>query len=228
MICLVQSTITAAAAARVTPISFLLMLLLLTPVAQALAFDLTTTRTTTLRTPPLYNFGPASTRDCVLFSAERPGNPPAKADKIPDHQVIEWIDFMKEQNIHTVIALLDENELLNYEPTGLLTLYQQYGLQCHVQSMNDPRAAQTLFHLLDQAEAAQQRVVTHCTGGIGRCGRVAGAWLMHRYQLTPAQASHETLQCADDCNMIRACDPEQLQQWLLESQQQEEGRLQCE
>lgn len=104
--------------------------------------------------------------------------------------------------------------MVNYEPTGLLTLYRKYGLKCQIQSINDPRAAQALFHLFEQAEAAQQRVVTHCTGGIGRCGRVAGAWLMHRYQLTPEQASQETLQCAQDVGMIRACDPVHLKEWL--------------
>jgi protein tyrosine/serine phosphatase len=171
---------------------------------------------TTTRRSPLYNFGPASQRDTVLFSAERPGNPPGKTDPIPDERVVEWIQFMqeKEQNIHTVVALLDDNELVNYKPTGLLTLYRKYGLKCQVQSMNDPRAAHNLFRLFEQAETAQQRVVTHCTGGIGRCGRVAGAWLMHRYQLTPEQASQETLQCARHVGMIRACDPVQLKQWL--------------
>ena len=171
----------------------------------------------TARRSPMYNFGPASQRDDnVLFSAERPGNPPGKKDPIPDEKVVQWIQFMqqKEQNIHTVVALLDENELINYEPTGLLTLYQKHGLQCKVQSINDPRAAYNLFHLLEQAEAAQQRVVTHCTGGIGRCGRVAGAWLMHRYQLTPEQASQETLQCAQNVGMIRACEPDKLKEWM--------------
>lgn len=192
------------------------LLFLRTITALTLTTDLTTT-------PPThrsrYNFGPASHRDTILFSAERPGNPPGRTDKIPDDQVVEWIQFMQQQNIHTVIALLDANELDNYEPTGLLTLYKKHGLQCQIQPMNHPRAAQTLFSLFEHAEATQQRVVTHCTGGIGRCGRVAGAWLMHRYQLTAVEASQETLQCARDSGMIRACDPGQLQEWLKSQQQ---------
>lgn len=167
---------------------------------------------------PLYNFGPASTRDKVLFTAERPGNNPnEKTAKVPDSAVRDWISYVKGKGISTVVALLDDNELSIYEPTGLMNLYREGGLQAFVQPMGAPSASNKILDLLRNAEASSNTgggVVTHCTGGVGRCGRVAGAWLVHRYNLSPQQASKETLDCAQRHNMHRNCDPDLLEEWL--------------
>jgi protein-tyrosine phosphatase len=160
-----------------------------------------------------HNFGPASSRlDNVLYSAERPGNPPGRDDKVTDEQVIDWIAYVRSHGVTHVIALLDENELANY--SNLPQLYRQAGLQFTRQSMNDSNAAATIFQILSDCENRQERVVTHCTGGIGRCGRVCAGWLCVRYGLTPQVATEETLECARTHNINRAGNADLLVDWL--------------
>jgi len=77
-----------------------------------------------------------------------------------------------------------------------------------------PDARQKIFSILRKADEDGTSVVTHCTGGVGRCGRVAGAWIAHRYNISPQQASDETLACARKHNMNRKCDPDSLEEWL--------------
>lgn len=165
-----------------------------------------------------YNFGPATTiRDgCVLYTAERPGNDPnaSKSDKVSDDKVREWISFIKEQGVSRVVALLDENELEPYEPTGLMSLYKAGGLDCSVQPMREPGAAYNLFKILLEAEKSNTKVVTHCTGGIGRCGRVCAGWLVFRYGLSPTEATEEVLASAKEYHVTRAGDAGALSKWI--------------
>jgi protein-tyrosine phosphatase len=161
-----------------------------------------------------YNFGPASSRDRVLYTAERPGNPQGRNDKVEDAKVMEWIEFIRGHKVSRVLALLDDDELANYEPSGLLNIYKAAGLECLVQPMGRPMAAGRILSWIEDAERCGERVVSHCTGGVGRCGRVAAAWLVHRYSLTPEQATDEVLQQALVSGVNRKGDPALLQEWL--------------
>jgi protein-tyrosine phosphatase len=149
-----------------------------------------------------------------MNTAERPGNPQGRNEKVEDERVLEWIEFMKGHKISRVLALLDDNELENYEPTGLVNLYKAAGIDCLVQPMGDPAAASRILSWIEDAERCRERVVSHCTGGVGRCGRVAAAWLVHRYRLTPEQATNEVLEQALRSGVTRKGDPAMLQQWL--------------
>jgi len=175
----------------------------------------------TTRTPgseeTRYNFGPASSRDTVLFTAARPGNPPGdrKFDNIDDAAVREWIQYMKqEKGISHVLVLLDDNEMESYLPTGLETLYQTGGMSYTIQPMKAPGAASNIFAKLDEAATRNERVVAHCTGGVGRSGRVAAGWLAHRYGLTPEAATDEAMQQAIESGVKRKGNVEMLQAWL--------------
>jgi len=137
--------------------------------------------TTEAPKPAVFNFGAASSRDEILFTAERPGNPATKTGLADMDQVHEWISFMThEQGIRNVIALLDENEFSAYGEPGLLQLYEEAGLRCLVQPMRGENACKNIIDFVRQAEAANEKVVAHCTGGIGRAGRIAACWLMKR------------------------------------------------
>jgi hypothetical protein len=171
--------------------------------------------TTSRETFAPHNFGPASTRDTILFTAERPGNPKEKNDPVPDSKVIEWMDYVKARGVNRVVALLDENEMKIY--SNLPSLYQNGGLQFTIQSMSDPEAPSKLFNLLQSCAENNESVVTHCTGGIGRCGRVCAGWLCFRYGLTPEEATKETLACARDYNIHRAGNADLLEEWLKTS-----------
>lgn len=180
--------------------------------------------TTTRRTPGSedtpFNFGPASSRDSILFTAARPGNPKDdKWEQIPDSKVWEWIEYMKtEKKITHVLVLLDDNELESYLPSGLENLYHQAGLKCTIQPMKAPDAAQKIFALLDQQQESnhheKNRVVAHCTGGVGRSGRVAAGWLVHKYGLSPLEATEEVMRQAIECGVKRKGDVEMLTKWL--------------
>jgi len=130
--------------------------------------------------PAVFNFGAASTRDTVLYTAERPGNPETKTALADMDEVQAWIAFMKQQGIGNVIALLDENELANYAEPGLVQIYKDAGIRCLVQPMRGASACSNIIAFVREAEANQEKVVAHCTGGIGRAGRVAACWLMKR------------------------------------------------
>ena len=129
----------------------------------------------------VFNFGAASSRDSVLFTAERPGNPKSKSSDAADMDEVQaWIAFMKEQGVSNVIALLDENELSIYAEPGLVQIYENAGLVSLIQPMKGGNACKNIIEFVREAEAKGEKVVCHCTGGIGRAGRVAACWLMKR------------------------------------------------
>jgi protein-tyrosine phosphatase len=161
----------------------------------------------------LHNFGPVSDRDTMLHTAERPGNPDKKTDTVSNKKVEEWISFMKERGISKVVALLDENEITGVY-SDLTGLYQAGGLQCTVQPMSEEGASKKILSILRVAAAAQEKVVVHCTGGVGRAGRVAAAWLVDRYGLTAEEATKETLARATLTGINRKGDAAMLMDWM--------------
>ena len=134
-----------------------------------------------------HNFGAASPLDEVLHTAERPGNPPEKDGIVAKEQVQAWIDYVKNvQGVTNVIALLEEDELAIYEDAGgLQTLMEENGMTFQRCSMKGTDAPERILGLIKEAEEKGEKILTHCTGGIGRCGRVCAAWLVHRYELSP-------------------------------------------
>lgn len=163
-----------------------------------------------------YNFGPASSRDSTVFSAERPGNDPdCKTTKVSNEQVTDWINFMKDQGVTNVIVLLDDNEFGIYDDQpGLLNIYEQQGMRYLWQSMDEPNASDKIYSFVRNVQESGGKVVTHCTGGIGRCGRVAAGWLVCEYGLSPEEATAETLKQAKSSGVTRAGNAEKLQAWL--------------
>ena len=131
--------------------------------------------------PAVFNFGAASARDNILFTAEQPGYPATGGVTDRNLRAHAWMAFMtQQQGIRNVIALLDENEIANYKEPGLLSLYEEADMNCLVQPMNGKNACKNIIDFVQRAEANNEKVVVHCTGGIGRAGRVAACWLMKR------------------------------------------------
>ena len=152
-------------------------------------------------------------RDNVLYTACRPGDPPGKTDAISNESVEEWINFMKEQGVQKVISLLDENEYANYD-MDLRKQYEDGGLEYLCQEMRQEGASASINQYINQAASNGEKVVAHCTGGIGRAGRVAAGWLVHRYGLSPTEATEETLSVASKADVIRKGDAVALAAWL--------------
>jgi hypothetical protein len=173
-----------------------------------------------VRTPKTdipHNFGPCSTnRDQILFTCQCPGTNPKEKRKgvVPKEEVDEWLVFMKSQGITDVLVLMDENELEIYEDPGLLELYKAGGIEPHLTPMGPEGAYDQIMGIIKDIEARNGKAVTHCTGGTGRAGRVAAAWLATRYELTPVEATQEAVDTAIDSGVQRLGHAEKLAGWM--------------
>ena len=124
----------------------------------------------------MYKFAPASENETIVFGSARPG--------YSNEQVNEWIEFMQNQGIKQVCCLLSTSQLNYY--ANLLEVYQQnFGCNqicwapiedfCLV---DRETLIQQILPFLVAANQNQQRVVVHCSGGVGRTGQILTAWLV--------------------------------------------------
>lgn len=164
-----------------------------------------------------HNFGPCTIkRDDILFTCQRPGTDPKEKGKgvVPKEDVNKWLTFMKGNGITDVLVLLDENELEVYPDPGLLELYKAGGINPHLTPLSPDGAYNQIMDILREVEQRNGKAVTHCTGGTGRAGRVAAAWLATRYELTPSEATQETVDAAIDSGVQRLGHAEKLAGWM--------------
>jgi protein-tyrosine phosphatase len=124
----------------------------------------------------MYKFAAASADESIVFGATRPG--------YTDRQVAQWVEFMLDRDIQRVCCLLSESQLKRY--ADLLNIYRQnFGIDrvCWA-PIDDFRLVdrQLLFHqilpFLTNADRLNEKVVVHCSGGVGRTGQVLAAWLV--------------------------------------------------
>jgi hypothetical protein len=181
----------------------------------------------------LFNFGPVSQRDSLFYTCERPGNGAlrtnVKEQADLQQELCKWKSYLIDQKgVSHVVVLLDQNEIDEYAEPGLETFYRQHGVSVLWQPMNDPCAAGRILQFCETAAARDDesddrsnsssskkaKIVAHCTGGEGRAGRVAAAWLVHRYGLLPHEATAETVQVARERGVSRKGDVVRLQEWL--------------
>lgn len=129
----------------------------------------------------MYRFAPASEHESIVFGSARPG--------YGDRHVNEWIEFMQRQGIKRVCCLLAESQLRRY--SNLLDIYRQtfgrdrngHDRTCWAPIEDFHLAApEVLIHqilpFLAAADQNQEKVVVHCSGGIGRTGHILAAWLI--------------------------------------------------
>jgi protein-tyrosine phosphatase len=123
-----------------------------------------------------YKFAPARENEQIVFGASKSGD--------SDKEVSDWIAFMKRQGIKRVCCLLADSQLNLY--SDLLGKYkQEFGSNCVCWTpIEDFRLGdletltQKILPFLAQADKKGEKVVVHCSGGIGRTGHVLAAWLV--------------------------------------------------
>ncbi len=124
----------------------------------------------------MYKFAAASAGETIVFGSARPG--------YTDRQVQAWIEFMQDRDIKRVCCLLPENQLNRY--SNLLNTYRDiFGkdaiLWTPIADFNLVNAdvfVDRILPFLMLADRSQQKVVIHCSGGIGRTGHILAAWLV--------------------------------------------------
>lgn len=124
----------------------------------------------------MYKFAPASDNESVVFGSARP--------RYSHEQVKKWVEFMQAQGIQRVCCLLTESHLRRYD--RLLDVYRQAFGSDRIswapvedfQLVDRGMAVHQILPFLAAAEQSRERVVVHCSGGIGRTGHVLAAWLV--------------------------------------------------
>ena len=137
-----------------------------------------------------YNFSPASGLDPWTYGSQRPGY--EFRENIGDGIVDDWATFMKAQHIERVLVLLDKDQLAFYQHD----LLEQYKKHFKVVAwapipdfhIPDADTLQVALNAIADAEQANQRIVVHCSAGMGRTGLILAAWLHARHHLPTRQA----------------------------------------
>lgn len=158
----------------------------------------------------VHNFGPVSFRDSTLYTAERPGH---SKNEFPPSIVDDWVGFMKSRGIDNVLITMDDNEFDVYA-FDLKESYRRGGMNVHHIPFRSPGSYDRIMALIEELEERDEKVVSHCTGGKGRCGRVACAWLCKKWCLTPLEASQEFIDQAVEDNVYRLADVQKLKKWI--------------
>lgn len=130
----------------------------------------------------MYKFAAASEGELIVFGSARP-----EYDAVP-----VWIEFMKTQGIQRVCCLLPESQVSRY--TDLLGTYgREFKAVCwspieDFRLSDQINLTEKILPFLAQADQKNEKVVVHCSGGIGRTGHVLAAWLVYGRGMSPKDA----------------------------------------
>jgi protein-tyrosine phosphatase len=133
-----------------------------------------------------YKFAVASTSEAIVFGAARP--------LYSTEKVIQWIELMQGQNILRVCCLLSPMQLDRY--SRLLEIYANHFGPSHVcwapvedfQLVDYEMLSHQILPFLSMADRHNEKVVVHCSGGVGRTGQVLAAWLVCGRGFSPQEA----------------------------------------
>ncbi len=137
-----------------------------------------------------FNFGPAAEDELIVFGARRPEGLPS--------DVTRWINFMRKQGIQRVVCLLSGDEFGTKVIADLLDIYEEEfgdGRVLHAPIKDFGLANRTtikaILKFLAASEHEKEKVVVHCSAGMGRTGHVLACWLVMGRNFEPIDAIKE-------------------------------------
>eukprot|EP00429_Kryptoperidinium_foliaceum_P003517 CAMPEP_0176009960 /NCGR_PEP_ID=MMETSP0120_2-20121206/4519_1 /TAXON_ID=160619 /ORGANISM="Kryptoperidinium foliaceum, Strain CCMP 1326" /LENGTH=113 /DNA_ID=CAMNT_0017342771 /DNA_START=350 /DNA_END=691 /DNA_ORIENTATION=- len=108
---------------------------------------------------------------------------------------------------------MEDDEFGVYE-VDLKEFYENAGLTVYHIPFSSQGSYEKTMALIKQLDEKGEKVVSHCTGGKGRCGRVACAWLCKKWHLSPLEASQEFIDQATANGLYRLGDVQKLKAWI--------------
>lgn len=140
-----------------------------------------------------YGFGPASSREKIVFGAQRPNYP--HSSHIMPADLSDWVCHVKRQGIKRICCLLNEEQLRYYQ-FDLMGYYRKcFGAEnvCHAPIDDFCLASQELLKsiilpFLALSDLQRLPTLVHCSGGMGRTGHVLAAWLVFGRNYEPQEA----------------------------------------
>ncbi|BAU13512.1 dual specificity protein phosphatase [Leptolyngbya sp. NIES-3755] len=130
----------------------------------------------------MYKFAAACEGESIVFGSARPEY----------ENVSDWIEFMKAQGIQRVCCLLPESQLNRYN--DLIGAYErEFNAVCwspieDFRLSDRTNLTEKILPFLAEADQKNEKVVVHCSGGIGRTGHVLAAWLVYGRGMLPKDA----------------------------------------
>jgi len=128
-----------------------------------------------------FYFSAAFEEEKMVFGAQRPAY---SSKNVEEGEVRVWIDFMNGNGIRRVVCLLPQEQLEYYTSPPLDVYEKEFGrenvLWAPVEDFHlcDKETLRKILQFLKDADDNRERVVVHCSGGLGRTGHVLAAWLV--------------------------------------------------
>jgi len=133
-----------------------------------------------------HRFAPAAPDEEAVFGACCPGWHSAGS---PDAALADWVAFMRRHDVARVCCLLPGGD----DSAGVERYRRAFEVVLHApvpdcRLVDRALLADEVLPFLDDAVAADERVVVHSLAGIGRVGQVLAAWLVHDRGYGPERA----------------------------------------